>query len=52
MPFLGCNPRVYGFTAGEAARIAVEQIAAAYDKGRPSVLSEPDAASTSRKPSA
>ena len=28
------NPRVYGFTAGEAARIAIEQIAAAYEKGR------------------
>ena len=28
------SPRVYGFTAGEAARIAIEQIAAAYEKGR------------------
>ena len=40
---------VYGFTAGEAARIAIEQIAAAYEKGR---LSDPGAASISRKPSA
>jgi replicative DNA helicase len=46
------SPRVYGFTAGEAARIAIEQIAAAYEKGRASGLSEPDAAITSRNPSA
>ena len=25
------SPRVYGFTAGEAARIAIEQMAAAYE---------------------
>jgi replicative DNA helicase len=43
------NPLVYGFTAGEAARIAIEQIAAAYEKGR---LSEPGAACISRNPSA
>src|SRR5271157_2369488 len=46
------NPGVYGFTAGEAARIAIEQIATAYEKGRVSSLSEPDTSSTSRKPSA
>ena len=46
------NPRVYGFTAGEAARIAIAQIAAVYQKGRVSGLSEPGATSTSRKPSA
>jgi replicative DNA helicase len=43
------SPSVYGFTAGEAARIAIEQIAAAYEKGR---FSEPGAASILRKPSA
>ncbi len=40
------NPRVYGFTAGEAARIAIEQIAAAYEKGGGSGHSEPGAASS------
>ena len=40
------SPRVYGFTAGEAARIAIEQIAAAYEKGRGSGHSEPGAASS------
>jgi len=34
------SPSVCGFTAGEAARIAIEQIAAAYEKGR---FSEPGA---------
>ena len=43
------SPSGYGFTAGEAARIAIEQIAAAYEKGR---FSEPGAASILRKPSA
>jgi replicative DNA helicase len=45
------NPRVYDFTAGEAALIAIEQIAAAYEKGGGSGHSEPGAASTSKKPS-
>ena len=40
------SPRVYGFTAGEAARIAIEQIAAAYEKGGGSGHSEPGAASS------
>ena len=40
------SPRVYGFTAGEAARIAIEQMAAAYEKGGISGLSEPGAASS------
>lgn len=43
------RPRVCGLTAGEAARIAIEQIAAAYEKGR---SSEPGAASILKKPSA
>ena len=42
----GRSPHVYGFTAGEAARIAIEQIAAAYEKGGVSGLSEPGAASS------
>ena len=49
---LGRNPRVHGFTAGEAARMAVEQIAAAYEKGRVCGLPKPGAANTSKKPSA
>ena len=40
------SPHVSGFTAGEAARIAIEQIAAAYEKGRVSGPSEPGAASS------
>jgi hypothetical protein len=36
---------VSGFTVGEAARIAIEQIAAAYEKGGVSGLSEVGAAS-------
>jgi replicative DNA helicase len=31
------SPHVSGFTAGEAARIAIEQIAAAYEKKRPAL---------------
>jgi replicative DNA helicase len=46
------SPSVYGFTAGEAARIAIEQIAAAYEKRSVSGLSERGAAITSIKPSA
>ncbi len=34
MALLNRSPRVYGFTAGEVARSAIEQIAAAYEKGR------------------
>ncbi len=40
------SPHVSGFTAGEAARIAIERIAAAYEKGGLSGLSEPGAANS------